>query len=130
MTKKFYEEDNAVNPRMLFVSSQPVGYTEITDPGRLKYLYKVKYLSRKSDGRDYIASFTADRYLDIMNNVYTSAEVFDLEIHLKDVTEEINLGWWLTAQNTNANLALSGIYDQAMKDSIQTSIDTYVTKKY
>ena len=37
---------------------------------------------------------------------------------------------WLTAQYTNSNLTLSGIYDQAMKDSIQAVIDDYVTNNY
>ena len=56
--------------------------------------------------------------------------MFSLESHIKDLYDQLNNGWWLTAQNTNTNLTLSGIYTQAMKDEIQGVINTYVTNNY
>jgi len=112
------------------VSSQPVGFTEITDPTEIKNLYIRQYNYRINDGKEYVVSFTADRYIDVVNGTYTAAEVFSLETHIKDLYDQLNNGWWLTAQNTNSTLALTGIYDQAMKDSIQTILDDYVTENY
>jgi len=130
MPKKFYKEDNEAIPAIKFVSNQPLGFTEITDPTVIKDLYIRQYSYRITDGKEYVVSFTADRYIDVLNNTYTTAEVFALETHIKDLYEQLNNGWWLTAQNTNSILALSDIYDQAMKDSIQTILDEYVTENY
>jgi len=58
------------------------------------------------------------------------SDAFDLESHISDLYNQLSNGWWLTAQNTNANLALSGIYDQAMKDELQSIIDDYVNDNY
>ena len=124
MSKKFYKEDNETIPAIQFVSSQPVGFTEI------KNLYIRQFNYRINDGKEYVVSFTADRYIDVVNGTYTAAEVFSLETHIKDLYDQLNNGWWLTAQNTNSTLALTGIYDQAMKDSIQTILDDYVTENY
>ena len=130
MSKKFYKEDNEAIPAIQFVSSQPPGFTEITDPIEIKNLYIRQYSYRINDGKEYVVSFTADRYIDVVNNTYTAAEVFALETHIKDLYDQLNNGWWLTVQNTNSNLALSGIYDQAMKDAIQTILNDYVIENY
>ena len=53
-----------------------------------------------------------------------------LEAHIKDLYAALNNGWWLTAQNINSNLILSGIYDQTMKDTIQVVLDSYVLENY
>ena len=130
MPKKFYKEENEAIPAIQFVSSQPVGFTEITNPNVIKNLYIRQYSYRINDGKEHVVSFTADRYIDVVNGTYTAAEVFSLETHIKDLYDQLNNGWWLTAQNTNSTLALTGIYDQAMKDSIQTILDDYVTENY
>ena len=44
MPKKFYKEDNEAIPAILYQDSQPVGFTEITDPLELTDLY-IKILS-------------------------------------------------------------------------------------
>jgi len=128
MARKFYKQDSSTS--IAFELTQPIGYSEITDPTELKRLYKIQYRYRISDGKEYVLDFTADRYLDVLNGTYTEAETFALESHIKNLYDELNNGWWLTAQNTNSSLSLSGIYNQAMKDTIQTIINDYVTNNY
>jgi len=130
MSRKFYKEDNEPIPAIKFEISQPTGFTEITDVVEIKQLYIKKYNVRIEDGKVYILDFTADRYIDVLNGVYTEVEAFALESHIKDLYAALNNGWWLTAQNINSNLALDGIYDAAMKSSIQSSLDIYVTNNY
>ena len=130
MARKFWKEDNEAIPAIKFENTQPSGFTEITDEDEIKRLYVLEYGKRISDGQAYTIDFTADRYIDVLNGVYTEIEAFALESHTKDVFNELNNGLWLTAQYTNSNLTLSGIYDQAMKDSIQAVIDDYVTNNY
>ena len=130
MARKFYKEDDEAIPAIQFVLTKPDGFTEITDPAQIRTLYIGQYGQRISDGQQYVLDFTADRYIDTLNGTYTEAEVFALESHIKDLYSELNNGWWLTAQNTNSSLSLSGIYNQAMKDSIQGIIDDYVTEHY
>lgn len=130
MARKFWKEDNEAIPAIQFELTQPVGFTEITDASEIKTLYIGKYGQRIDDGQEYVLDFTADKYIDVLNGVYTDVEVFALESHIKDLYGELNNGWWLTAQNTNSSLSLSGIYNQAMKDSIQGIIDDYVTNNY
>jgi len=130
MARKFYKEDGEAIPAIQFVETQPVGYTEITDADEIKRLYLIQYSYRITDGQQYVLDFTADRYIDTLNGTYTEAEVFALESHIKDLYSELNNGWWLTAQNTNSSLSLSGIYDQTMKDEIQAILDDYVTNNY
>ena len=130
MARKFYKENNEAIPTIKFENSLPTGFTEITDETEIKRLYKIQYGYRISDGKNFVLDFTSDRYIDLLNGTYTEAEVFALENHIKDLYDQLNNGWWLTAQNTNSVLILDGIYNQAMKDSIQTVIDEYVTNNY
>jgi len=130
MSKKFYKEDNEAIPAILYEDSQPLGFTEITDPLELKDLYIKKYKQQKKDGEDYYLSFQASLYLDVINGVYTDIEVFTFESYTKELSNDIRLGQWLTAQDTCANLAVSGIFTQLKKDEIQLDIDNYVTNNY
>ena len=122
--------DNEIMPAIQFVLSQPAGFTLVTDTAEIKFLYLIQYRQRIADGQDYVLNFTADKYIEVLNGIYTEAEVFALESHIKDLYGELNNVWWLTAQNTNTNLSLSGIYNQVMKDSIQLVLDNYVTDNY
>ncbi len=130
MARKFYKEDNEAIPAIKFELTQPTGFTEITDTIELKSLFIGKYKQREIDGIDYFEEFRADLYLDILNGTYTDTEVFALETHLNELQLSVITGSWLTAKNKNTSLALSGIYDQAMKDEIQADIDTYVNDNY
>ena len=130
MPKKFYKKDNEAIPAILYQDSQPLGFTEVTDPVELKYLYIKKYKQQKKDGEDYYLSFQASLYLDVINGVYTDIEVFTFESYTKELSNDIRLGQWLTAQDTCTNLALSGIFTQSKKDEIQLDIDNYVTNNY
>jgi len=130
MARKFYKENNEAIPAIKFENSLPTGFTEITDETEIKRLYKIQYGYRISDGKNFVLDFTTEKYVDVLNGTYTEAEVFALENHIKDLYDQLNNGWWLTAQNTNSVLILDGIYNQAMKDSIQAIIDEYVTNNY
>ena len=130
MPRKFYKEDNEAIPAIKFELSQPVGFTEITDQAEIKELYLRQYQYRILDGQEYVQDFTADTYIKVINGIYTDVEAFQLEAHIKDLYQELNNGWWLTAQNTNTNLALLGIYNQILKDEIQAKFDLYVSENY
>ncbi|NIO45018.1 MAG: hypothetical protein GTO02_16625 [Candidatus Dadabacteria bacterium] len=130
MARKFYIEDNEAIPSIVFDLNAPLGFTEIIDANKLKELYKNKYNERTKDGQEYYNSFRTDLYLDIVNGSITETDAFLLEQHIKQLSDNLMTGNWLTAQNTNQNLTLSGIYDQAMKDEIQNYIDTYITNNY
>ena len=130
MARSFYKEDNQTIPAIVYELTQPSGYTQITDNEELKRLYIGLYNQRGQDGVDYFDDFRANIMMNIIAGTYTSLDAFNLENHIKYLQDEIILGNWLTAQNINANLALSGIYDQAMKDEIQTYISDYVLNNY
>ncbi|GAF81474.1 unnamed protein product [marine sediment metagenome] len=130
MARKFYKENGESIPAIKFENSLPTGFTEITDETEIKRLYKIQYGYRISDGKSFVLDFTTDKYIDVLNGTYTEAEVFALENHIKDLYDQLNNGWWLTAQNTNSVLILDGIYNQTMKDSIQAVINEYVTNNY
>jgi len=128
--RKFYKEDNESIPAIVYELSNPSGFTEITDNAELKSLYIGLYRQREIDGLNYFEDFRANLIMDIISGTYTDLEVFSLETHIKYLQDEIILGNWLTSQNINLNLSLSGIYDQVMKDEIQNYIDTYITNNY
>ena len=130
MARKFYKEDGQQIPAICFELSEPSGFTEITDPVEIKRLYISEYLKRQEDGKQFVIDFTADLYIDILNSVHTDLEVFALESHIGEIYADLNNGWWLTAQNGNQSLTLSGIYTQTMKDEIQAILDDYVSNNY
>ena len=130
MARSFYKEDNQAIPAIVYELTQPSGYTQITDSEELKRLYIGLYNQRQQDGVNYFDDFRANIMMDIIAGAYTALDAFNLESHIKYLQDEVILGNWLTAQNTNSNLALSGIYDQAMKDEIQLDIDDYVLNNY
>ena len=128
--RKFYKEDNEPIPAIKFELSQPVGFTEITNQAEIKELYLRQYQYRILDGQEYVQDFTANTYIKVINGIYTDQEAFQLEGHIKELYQELNNGCWLTAQNTNTNLELLGIYDQILKDEIQEKLDLYVSENY
>ena len=130
MARSFYKEDNQAIPAIAYELTQPSGYTQITDSEELKRLYIGLYNQRQQDGISYFNDFRANIMMGIIAGTYTSLDAFNLEGHIKYLQDEIILGNWLTAQNSNSNLALIGIYDQAMKDEMQTYIDGYVSNNY
>lgn len=130
MARKFYKEDGQQIPAICFELSEPSGFTEITDPVEIKRLYILEYLKRQEDGKQFVVDFTADLYIDILNGIYTDLEAFALESHIGEIYADLNNGWWLTAQNGNQSLTLSGIYTQTMKDEIQAILDDYVSNNY
>jgi len=130
MSRKFYKEEGEQIPAIDYSESQPTGYVLITEESELKRLYIGLYKQRQIDGTNYFEDFRADLIMKIIDGTYTSLEVFSLENHIKYLQDEIILGNWLTSQNINTNLSLSGIYDQIMKDEIQNYIDDYVLNNY
>ena len=130
MPRKFYKKNNEAIPAIKFELSQPVGFTEITDQEEIKELYLRQYQYRILDGQEYVQDFTANTYIKVINGIYTDQEAFQLEGHIKELYQELNNGCWLTAQNTNTNLELLGIYDQILKDEIQEKLDLYVSENY
>ena len=132
MARKFYIENDVSSgePAIKFELTTPKGFTEITDTDKIKELYLIQYKYRIKDGKQYVLTFTSDRYIDIIKGVYTDEEVFNLETHIKDLQEQLNNGCWLTAQNTNSSLETSGIYTKSMKDEIQATINNYVADNY
>ena len=130
MPRKFYKEENEPIPAIKFELSKPVGFSEITDPQEIKILYIKQYQTRILDGQNYGQNFTAELYIKVIGGTYSEQEAFELEDHTKDLYRELMSGWWLTAQNTNLNLPLLGIYDQILKDEIQNNIDIYVQQNY
>ena len=130
MPRKFYKEENEPIPAIKFELSKPVGFSEITDPQEIKILYIKQYQTRILDGQDCGQNFTAELYIKVIGGTYSEQEAFELEDHTKDLYRELMSGWWLTAQNTNLNLPLFGIYDQVLKDEIQNNIDIYIQQNY
>ncbi len=130
MARKFYRENGEAIPAIVFELSAPAGFTEITEATEIKQLYLLQYQKRISDGKFFVLDFTADMYINVLNGVYNESEVFELENHIKDIYDQLNNGFWLTAQNTNTNLPLLGIYDATMKADIQAILDTYVSENY
>lgn len=128
--RNFYEENNQTIPAIKFEEIQPAGYSLVTDPVQLENLHAERYEINREAGVDYYNHFQAKLYIQITNEVYTISEVVDLECHLKKVGDEIKAGSWLTAQNSIGGLALSGIFDQTMKDEITSDIDLYVLENY
>ena len=130
MAKKYYKEDDVDGFAIEFASSQPIGFTEIIDLSEIKKLHIERYDKCRKDGIEFCDNFRAGLYMSILDSTITTTEAFLAEAHLKGLREELEKGDWLTAQNTISTLALSGIYDQALKDDISAGIDAYVTENY
>jgi hypothetical protein len=130
MAKKFYIEDNIDIPAIAFADVQPIGYSLVTDYEERKRLHTNRYKMNEQYGILYFHQFQAKMYINIVDGIYTTTEVITLENYLKVISDEIREGSWLTAKENLPTLALSGIFDQAMKDEIQSDINDYVTENY
>jgi len=130
MIRKFYIQDISIAPSIVFEISKPDGYIEITDEAEKRSLHVKEYKKRRLEGNNYVFNYTAQVYLDIVSGSITPTEAFLFEQHVNNLLKQIDGGHWLTAQNTNENLALSGIYNQARKDSLQLDINNYIVEKY
>jgi hypothetical protein len=135
MPRKFYrqvmDEGDKSPPSIVFENSQREKYIEITDNDEKKVLYSKRYKTvHKPTGQEYVFDYTAQLYLDILSGTITPMEVYLFEQHAVNLLRQINGGHWQTGQSTNANLALSGIYNQDRKDEIQLDIDNYINDNY
>jgi hypothetical protein len=130
MARKFYIQDTPVAPSIVFLDVQPLGFSEVTDNDKLKALHVKRYKAAKKEGKEYVFNYTAQLYLDIIAGVITPTDAFLFEQHVVDLLRQIDGGHWLTAQNTNKSITLSGIYDQARKDGLQNDLDNYILNQY
>ena len=130
MPRKFYIQNIVIAPSIVFENEAPEGYTEVTNYEERKRLHSKRYKENESDGVEYVFEYTAELYLDIIDGNITPLDVFLFEQHVRDVLNQIKGGHWLTAQASNISLSLSGIYDQARKDSIQIDIDNHIKDNY
>lgn len=130
MARKFYIEQNEAIPAIAFELIAPLGFVEITNAETLKTLFQKKYIERTEEGIKYYNQFRTQLYIDILNETITEIQTFALENHIKTIADNLINGNWLTAKNTNENLSLSGIYNQEMKDKIQTDIETFINNNY
>lgn len=128
--KKFYKENNQSLPAILFTDVIPSGFTEITNASEIRDLYIKQYKERKEDGENYYTETQAELYIDILNGVYTSVQVFEFEDHTSDLSKQIRTGNWLTAQSVVDALPISGIFDATKKSEIKSYIDDYVLLNY
>ena len=82
-----------------FETSAPTGYSLVTG-SLLDNLWIAKYEERREDGQRYYTETQASLYLSILDETYTSAEVFDFEEHTSQLGDQIFKGDWYTAQTT------------------------------
>ena len=104
-------------------------YTLVTGTLR-ENLWDAKYNERSEDGQRYYHESQRSLYISLISSTYTFTEVKDYESYTADLADEIFKGNWLTAQDTCANLPISGIFDAAKKADIQADIDDYVLNNY
>jgi len=130
MARSFFIEDDEVIPAICYCELQPVGFLPITDAAILSEQYKKLYAQREIDGKDYYDNFRVMLIMSIGAGTYQPAEVFALEDHIAHLQDLFISGNWWTAQSANAALALSGIYNQSMKDQLQVDIDSYIADNY
>jgi len=130
MARKFYKEINQAFPSIAFEVEAPKGFEAITDLQERKRLHTKRYNDLERDGVAYFHLFQAKLYIDILDGDKEALEVLALQNHLKVISEEIKEGSWLTAQLTLPSIPLSGIFDQEMKDTIQSDLNNYVSDNY
>lgn len=128
--KQYYIEDNEPIPAIIKAEQQPEGYSLLTDQAKILELTKIDYNKKQFDGSDFYNGFRSSLYLEIVSGNITPPEAFAVEAHLKDIADNLVSGNWLTAQALSQAKALSGIYDQALKDDIQAGIDNYISTNY
>jgi len=125
--KNFYKDTTGA---IAFEDSAPAGYSLITDIQEKQQAWKNKYEERRIDGENYYTETQAELYIDILDGVYTSVQVFEFEDHTSDLSKQIRTGNWLTAQSVVDALPISGIFDATKKAEIKSYIDDYVLLNY
>jgi len=128
--RQFYKNSDAPIPAIAFETEAPTGFTLVTDEDEKQQLWTSKYEERREDGKYYYTESQAKLYIDFINGLYTSVEVFDFENHTSELSNQIKDGNWYTAQTTCTNLPTSGIFNTAKKAEIQADIDSYVLNNY
>lgn len=88
------------------------------------------YNQRKADGYTFYNNFRARLYLKYDAQEITISEATECENHLRNISDSLNSGNWLTAQVELPLRALLGIFTQELKDEIQAGIDAYVAGNY
>lgn len=130
MAKKYYKEDDEDIPAIKYADAEPSGYTLIEGAAELLKLTKDTYRQRRSDGLEYVNTCLSIWRTKIMDSTYTEQQVADLEVYLSLMLGQVQCGAWKTGKDVLSGLALSGIFDQDMKDDIGDQLDIYITENY
>jgi len=124
--RQFYKDSDGA---IAFETSAPLGYSLVTGVEK-ELLWRAKYEERKEDGENYYTENQASLYISVLEGVYTSAQVFEFESHINELSSLIIGGNWLTAQDFISTIPLLGIFDITKKTEITTYIDNYVANNY
>ena len=130
MAKRYYKEFNQAIASIVFTEEKPADFNLIDDYGERVRLHTKRYKRTQEDGVLYFHEFQAKMYISIIDGVNSPEDVVMMQTHLKLISSELKEGSWMTAQATLPSIQLSGLFDQEMKDQIQSDINNYVTENY
>jgi len=89
-----------------------------------------KYYKRQHDGKIAIINLMAELRLNSQINKYPRKVNRAIENAFWDVAISINNGWWITALEKCADVAISGYVTQALHNRITNTISTYIAQNY
>ena len=128
--RKYYLEDVALNPAILYQSGTQSGFTEVTDQVILTRLINQTYYQRSVDGKEWYNNFRSRRFIDYLAVTITEGDYDELEDTLQLVALHLNMGQWRQAKDHLLSLSYVGLYDAAMEISISGEMTTYITNNY
>jgi hypothetical protein len=94
---------------------------------------KAFYLKRQEDGKDAINTLMSELRLMALNSpdpIAAREANRQIEIAFEKVTQNILLGWWITAKEQCELVTVSGSVTQQLKDRIYSTITTYIADNY
>ena len=134
MAGTFYKEDGEPIPSIQFSNSQPLGFTEITDPNELSKLYFKQNKKLEEDGKEYTANFKIDSFgVKYRDGILSDSNVDYLYSKLTQVILRLNDGNWESALyylnnhlNTITQTDIDNGYTQEIHDKIVIDLNTYI----
>ncbi len=135
MAGTFYKEDGEPIPSIQFSNSQPLGFTEITDPDELSILYFKQNKKLKEDGLSYVATFKVenfgikkrDDFLTDSNVDYLYTKLSQLLIRLEDGNWKSALYYLNNHLNTITQADINNGYTQQIHDKLINDLTTYIS---
>ena len=122
--------DASLPVEVLALAAPSIDYTQVVSCTTINAEKSALYSKYRYDGQAYYDGVRAQYIIDIQTEVLTYADATSIDVHIREVTTEIESGSWHTAWDLVNLLSPTATFTQMKLDALILDIKTYINNNY